>query len=150
MSGVVYFLLLQDGYVKVGYTSNFEGRMKSYGYHCKEVLGVMQGDRAKERHCHDILDEYRVGPVVPWTSARKEHFKLPDGKLNSLRTYLHKNYPPPPPKERKRRGNLRNEQMNFRCSAEFKKMAREAADRLGCSIPDVMERALQSITQQAA
>lgn len=53
-SGKVYFLRRSDGLIKIGYTANFESRLRSLtkAHGVLEILRVLNGDRFRERELH--------------------------------------------------------------------------------------------------
>lgn len=67
---MIYFLQLETGAIKIGFTDDIESRLASlarhYG-HQPAVLATMDGDRSTERDLHDRFSEHRYG--------RTEQFK---------------------------------------------------------------------------
>lgn len=86
LPAVIYAVRLADGTIKIGCSSNFAQRLRSFRSQGGEVLGFRAGDFDDEAAIHDTLIDHRArgreyyhptSPVLDVVNQMRDEYQLP-------------------------------------------------------------------------
>jgi hypothetical protein len=86
LDSVIYAVRFPDGVIKIGYSTNFAQRLRSFRAKGGEVLGFMAGDFEAERAIHSGLVQHRArgfeyyrpeAPVLDVVNTMRAEWNLP-------------------------------------------------------------------------
>lgn len=71
---MIYFVQLESGAIKIGFTENIEARLAQLGSHYQSpvfLLATMPGDRKQEREIHERFEHLRFGRLEQFRPANE-------------------------------------------------------------------------------
>lgn len=95
---MIYFVQRADGAIKIGFTDNFQNRLKQLEdqYGALKLLGLMDGGMREERWVHERFSRFRV-EKREWFSnhadihqyiADNTHLDIPVGRMTTIRVSM--------------------------------------------------------------